>query len=212
LGNILHIILSRGFRIASPIIIEAVEISQHPHLILVNGLPGSGKTTLGATIAAHFRLPFIHKDGVKELLFEALGWSDREWSKKLSRASYDLLFYFTEAELSVGRSLVMEANFSSDLHTSRFIALQERCPHQPIQIVCVCEGQTLLERFSQRAEESDRHPGHLDAGNLDEFKPIFLNNQHPPLEISGALIQVDTTDFEQIDYPGLYQMLNSLMA
>lgn len=185
---------------------------QKPFLILINGLPGSGKTSLGTNIAAHFALPFIHKDGVKELLFEALGWSDREWSKKLSRASYDLLFYFAEAELSVGRSLVMEANFSSDLHTSRLLELQGRRPNVPIQILCVCEGQTLLERYTARAEAKDRHPGHLDASHLEALKPTFLNNQHPRLEIGGALIQVDTTDFEQIDYPGLYQKLNTLMA
>jgi len=196
----------------SQIIIEAMKIPQPPHLILINGLPCTGKTSLGLKIAAQFALPFIYKDGVKELLFDTFGWRDREWSKKLSQASYDLLFYFAEAELSVGRSLVMEANFSSDLHTNRFLELKERCPYKPIQVLCLTQGNILLERFTRRAERSDRHPGHLDARNLDEFKPIFLNNQHLPLEIGGALIPVDTTDFDQIDYPGLYQKLSTIMT
>jgi hypothetical protein len=69
----------------------------------------------------------------------------------------------------------------------------------------------LLERFARRAD-GDRHPGHLDADNLEEFKPIFLNSQHPPLEIGGALIPIDTTGFAQIDYSGLFQKLSSIIA
>ena len=84
---------------------------QTPLLVIVTGLPCTGKTTLVQKIAAELRLPLITKDGIKERLFDSLGWSDREWSKKLGKATFDLLFYFIEVELRAGHSLIAEARF-----------------------------------------------------------------------------------------------------
>jgi len=82
-----------------------------PLLVVVSGPPGSGKTTLGRRLARDLMFPFVSKDGIKERLFESLGWTDREWSRQLGRASVDLLFYVVEVELSAGRSLVVENAF-----------------------------------------------------------------------------------------------------
>jgi predicted kinase len=40
-------------------------------LVLVNGLPGSGKTTLATELAARLSVPLVSKDSVKELLADA---------------------------------------------------------------------------------------------------------------------------------------------
>ena len=56
-----------------------------PRLLIVNGLPGSGKTTLSRELAPRLGLPLISKDDIKELLFDQLGWSDREHSKLRAR-------------------------------------------------------------------------------------------------------------------------------
>ncbi len=61
-------------------------------LVIINGAPGAGKTTLGRRLAKDLELPFLSKDDIKECLFGALGWSDRAWSMKLGRASVELLF------------------------------------------------------------------------------------------------------------------------
>ena len=75
--------------------------------VLVVGSPGSGKTTLGRRIADDLRFPFLNKDGIKESLFDNLGWSDREWSKRLGVASYAILYDQIEAHLRVGAPLVV---------------------------------------------------------------------------------------------------------
>jgi predicted kinase len=40
-------------------------------LVLVNGLPGSGKTTLATQLAARLAVPLVSQDAVKELLADA---------------------------------------------------------------------------------------------------------------------------------------------
>ena len=41
-------------------------------LIMVNGLPGSGKTTLATQLADRLRVPLVSKDAVKEALLEVV--------------------------------------------------------------------------------------------------------------------------------------------
>ena len=40
-------------------------------LVLVNGLPGAGKTTLAAALAAELAVPLVSKDALKEMLADA---------------------------------------------------------------------------------------------------------------------------------------------
>ncbi len=174
-----------------------------PLLILISGLACTGKTTLGRYIAQELGLPFIHKDGVKEVLFDHLGWRDREWSKQLGRASSELLYYFAEVQLKAERSFILESNFLATLAVPKLLALHAQYPYQPVQIYCKTEEAVRFERFQQRSESGERHPGHVDHLNYAEFKTVSTPGGLAPLEIPGLLIEVDTTDFQRIDYSGI---------
>jgi len=180
-----------------------------PLLVIVTGLPGTGKTTLGRRLAADLGLSFLYKDGIKETLFDGLGWSDREWSRRLGLASYDLLFYFLGVELAAGRSLVVESNFSARYDASRFLALKERHGFEPFQILCHAAGDVVFERFRSRATSPDRHPGHVEGANMAEFEPIVRQGRPDPLAIGGTLVEVDTTDFAQVDYAALLALVQT---
>jgi hypothetical protein len=178
-----------------------------PLVIIISGPPCTGKTTLGQRIAAEFHLPFIYKDGIKERLFDTLGWSDRAWSKKLGYPTYAILQYFIEIQLQGEVSFVVESNFPQDFGTEIFSKMQSRYDFEPFQIQCRSEGNVLLQRFIERGKSGKRHPGHVDTSTIDEFKEGLLRGKLDALDIGGTLYEIDTTDFRDIDYATLFETI-----
>jgi len=127
----------------------------------------------------------------------------------LGIATYPLLYYFVETQISVGRSLVVESNFRPDLSTAEFLDLKNRYDFAPFQILCQTEPGVLLERFKRRSLSGERHPGHVDHLYYEEFEATVLQNQHDVLPIGGAVIRLDTTDFARVDYQALFEALRS---
>lgn len=178
-----------------------------PQVILVNGLPATGKTTLAQRLASDLHLPLFAKDAIKETLFDTLGWSDRAWSRKLGTATIGLLFLLLEEQLRAGQPCLVECNFYPDYDTQRFRTLQRTYRFTPFQILCVADGPTLYERYRRRALSLDRHPGHVETHNLDEHRELLLRGRIELLPIVGALYELDTTDFAAIDYDRLHTAL-----
>jgi hypothetical protein len=85
-----------------------------PTLVLVTGMPSSGKTTVAEALARQLRLPLIAKDTIKESLYDSLGADDVASSGRLGAASFDVLFATARVALASGASLIVEANFFPD--------------------------------------------------------------------------------------------------
>ena len=140
-----------------------------PALVLVTGPPAAGKTSLARPLARALGMPLLSKDDVKEILFDALGWSDRAWSRKLSDAAYEVMFHLAEAELAAGRSVMLEANFR--LEAANRLAQLPR--HRVLQVHCTADRAILMSRLLHRADQPVRHPGHVDSETLGEIEQML---------------------------------------
>lgn len=169
-------------------------------LIVVSGPPGAGKTTLARRIAGELGLPLFARDDIKELMFDTLGWLNRQWSRKLGMASWKLLYHLLEEMLKANQSLVVESNFRRELASEELSALQSKYRFETVQVLCKADSEILLKRFKQRAESGERHPVHVDCLNYDEFEAVLRQGDWDALEIDGRVLTVDTTDFEAVDY------------
>jgi predicted kinase len=177
-------------------------------LIIVTGLPCSGKTNLGRRISRQFKIPFISKDGFKERLFDTLGWSDRAWSKKLSGASYEMMFYALEELIEVGQACVLEANFDPKVHSEPLAKITQKFHTRVLQIHCVTQPEILLERFKSRWKNGERHVGHADEVMLPEME-LLVKQKILPLELPGPVFELDTTDLEHLETAPLFTTLRT---
>jgi predicted kinase len=183
-----------------------------PTIIIVTGRPASGKSTLAKWLAQELKLPLVSKDSIREVLFDRLGWRDREWAQVLGRASIDIMFYFARAELAVGHSIIMDNSFHPPVSNPRFQALKEEYDAESIQIVCDSDHEILFQRFKTRAESGNRHPGHGDENVLEKLYANLADTSSQILEIGGAVIEVDTTDFARIDYQEILKRVEHLLV
>ena len=130
-------------------------------------------------------LPLVAKDAVKERLYETVGTGDREWSRRLGRATYALMFHWLDEELRCGRPAIVEANFTA-VAEPLFARLP---PHRPLQLFCTASREVVIERYAARA----RHEGHLDDVVLEELRAGKHAEQWTPLRLPGELLELDTT-------------------
>ena len=166
--------------------------SRQPVVLIITGPPASGKSTLGRELAQQLGLPFIGKDVFKEILFDHLGWSDREWSRRLGAASMDLLHRTAAALLEAGHSVALEANFYSEWDTPKLLKLAEVTGCRFVQVVCTASKSTLAERYRRRSKSGERHPGHTQSEDLEETIKRLFTGRWDALALEGPLITVET--------------------
>jgi predicted kinase len=179
-----------------------------PFVIIITGLPGTGKTTLGKHLARRYGLPYIYKDGIKEILFDTIENCSAELSRKLSLSSILLLQHVTLALVTAGQSLIVEANFKPAQATPEWLDMK-KCDFETFQIQCHTQGAVLLRRFTERIGAQERHPAHHDRVLLEDITPSLLQGRQDNLDIGGYTFELDTTDFERIDYQGLYAAIET---
>jgi predicted kinase len=131
-------------------------------VILVNGLPASGKTTLARALAHRLRLPLFSKDVIKEAHAEVFGARppdgrpQRDWNRLFGAAAsgtmWDLL-----ADSACGA--VLESTWPAR-ETWEFVkaGLESAQVERPLQIWCEVPLVLARERYAQR--HPSRHPVH----------------------------------------------------
>jgi AAA domain len=158
-----------------------VEMRQ-AHLILITGLPGTGKSTLARMIASRYGLPLICKDTIKEPLLDVIGASARAESRRLSDASFAVMFALARECLRAGTDLILEGNFRVGEHewavqsvaaaaTSALAPTSEQGPTAAqgltsirlAQVLCRAAEPVRIARLQSRATDPSRHAGHRDA-------------------------------------------------
>ncbi len=167
-----------------------------PKLIVVCGLPATGKSSLAKELRDQLGWPLFAKDQFKELLYDATDQGDeaytRETSTMVGRQSIALLLMVARELLETNISCIIEANFLPNLapdDLNPLLAISEGR-----QVHCSIQGELVLERYRSRAQAGERHPVHVDT----EAEPALIERIETgggkPLPLDIPLLEVDSTD------------------
>lgn len=164
-----------------------------PPLVLVSGMPGSGKTTLAGFLAARLFLPLVAKDPIKESLCRVHGMPpDRAASMRLGIAAIGVLHGVAARYLDEGVGLVLEAAFVHGVSEPELAVHLERS--NAVLVACTLDPLVALERYRARSGTAERHPSHHDEAVLAETGIETWPERFGSLDLDVPRLEVDTVD------------------
>lgn len=156
-------------------------------VIVITGLPASGKTTLAHLLGDELGFVVIDKDDFLETLLGSVQEFNAEFRNRCSRIADK---QFEEAARAAGNVILVSHWQGPDEHReSGTPSAWLREFESVIEVACQCPVATAVQRFKNR----NRHPGHGD--NRSDLS-VLLNwfeedNLRGPLDL-GPVIQVNT--------------------
>lgn len=184
-----------------------------PLFIIVSGPPGVGKTFLSCELARRLKLYCIHRDDIKELLYDAFGFGDYGWSKKLGAVSFALLNFFIEDLMDHGTSFIAESNFRGEYENEKLKEFKRKFGYQLIQIYCTAQDRVLFDRYNDRYDRGQRHIAHFyHYDSLEDFRQNVLKSKDYKLDIPGKTITVNMNNFAKVDYDKLEAKIHQIVG
>lgn len=166
-----------------------------PIVILVSGMPASGKSTLARQLAAELGVPFFTKDDFKEVLFDAGGYveesMDEPTSERFGAQAIALLFDIAQRLIESGVSVVLEANFRADLTAAEIEPIRTRATVR--QVNCHMPVPEIVDRFEARQDSDERHPVHAGVDDVDQLVTDLQRKDYGPIPGLPTLI-VETSE------------------
>ncbi|KQO81889.1 MULTISPECIES: AAA family ATPase [unclassified Frigoribacterium] len=124
--------------------------------ILVNGLPGSGKTTLSATLAGVLGCPLLAHDPVTEALVDLAG--PMVAPEAVGRIAHETVWSMA-AEVEAGVVVDSFWDRPHDLEGARAGVARAGSP-RTVEVWCDVDPEVALQRSVDRIAGGGRHPAH----------------------------------------------------
>ncbi|MEA4909875.1 MAG: ATP-binding protein [Chloroflexi bacterium] len=166
-------------------------------VLLVNGTPASGKTTIAESLVETLHIPLISLDRIKVALFDTLGIGDREYNRTLGRASMAIIWSLL-LDTPRQSTTIVEAWFKFPPFDPIIQSLAQAGVTRYAEVWCYATPDVLAQRYTDRV--GLRHPGHPGVEYVSELRQVAL--RAAPMSI-GPVLSVDTTDPTQVDLPAI---------
>ena len=189
-------------------------------LIILAGMPATGKSTIAKMLQKEFGFPILEKDGIKEQLFDTIGFECYAEKRQLDVAANAVLLRIMEDMMKADTSVIVDNNFDP-ASAEKLNALLEKYSPSCVTVFLNGDTQVLYERYVERDSKHLRHLGHgmqthypPHDGESTEFHMTregfderFLKLKMDKLSWGGKQIFLDATYPEKIDIPGLIRFL-----
>ena len=130
-------------------------------LVLVGGLPGTGKSTLAAELAEHLGARLVSSDRLRTELFgpaEPSAYGTGQFAPDRIDQVYERLLDRAEHLLARGESVVLDASWTSERHRRPARELGARTCSDLVPLRCIAPAEVVRDRLGERT-------GSLSAAN-----------------------------------------------
>lgn len=145
-------------------------------LIIICGLPGTGKTTLANELSKNLKIFCLHKDSVKESLYDSLKMKSLEDSKILGYPSVKTILDLAEENIARGVDVIIESPFNFENDREVFEEFKSKYSVEIYTIILELETAERKQRFLER----ERHVSHHDEQRERQYEEVESNYEHMP--------------------------------
>ena len=128
------------------------EPTASPTLIIVSGLPGSGKSYFSRRLAERLPFPIIESDAMRQMLSPTPNYSQAE-SERLFRACHALISDL----LRKGISLIFDATNLIENHREQLYRIAERADAKLVLVRVEAPPELVRQRLERRQTEPDQN-------------------------------------------------------
>jgi glucokinase len=171
-------------------------------IVMVNGVPASGKSTVARGISDATGWPILSLDTIKNPFLTVLPPGDRLFNRTLGRASYAVIFDLI-ADAPAGSSFIIDAWFGFQPPEVLEQGLARAGISDLAEIWCHAPPETIGARYAARLDQ--RPAGHPGTDYVPEL--IALATRAAPTGLAPCR-PVDTT--QGLDLPDLTRWLHSV--
>lgn len=190
-------------------------------LILLAGLPGTGKTYLSNIINSKLGSFYnLSQDDLKEYYCDIYGYRNLEEKQKIEKIAWAKYYEIMEQQMQVGDNIMSDYPFSQK-QKPHIQQLVDRYGYEVVTIRLIADLDVLFERQKKRDLDPTRHLSHIvtsykkgdhlanrsNADNLliyEEFINRCTTRGYDTFEL-GKLYEVDVSDYTKVNYSRLLE-------
>lgn len=181
--------------------------TQQKQVVLVNGIPASGKSTLTQAISSRLNLPVLTLDAVKEPFMSSFAPVDRQRNRQLGCAAYQAIWKIV-SQAPAGCVYLIDAWFGFQPKSVLEQGLTTAGVARALELWLDISPDEAVARYQARL--SNRMPGHPGAEYLPELRR--LAEQAQPMGVGPVLRLYATAPHVDAAERWLLQQLQSARA
>lgn len=165
-------------------------------VVLVNGVPASGKSTVARLLSEHFALPILTIDGIKEPFMAQFEEIDRPFNRRLGCAAYEVIWSII-GDSPTQCVFIVDAWFGFQPKEALERYLKQAGVTRVLEVWNQIPGNLAAARYAQRLDvRRNGHPGEeylpeltklADNAQPMSLGPVYIVEQANPVD-SAALV------------------------